>query len=133
VELGAEWIRDPGATVIVARRTDAGEPCLLNVYPPAHIVDRNGVTLDSSAHDPPPQPWPIVDELVLDISSGIVCPKPALARPLTASIATGGLDHQVEVTLPDSFEPVCGFSHDGVQVAPGFDMNGEGGEGGSGG
>lgn len=133
VDLVAQWIPDPGATVILVRRTDSGQPCLVNVYPPAHIVDRVGVTLDESRHDPPPQPWPIVDEFVLDFSWGIVRPPPTLARPLTASIAILGVDAQVEVLLPDQFQPVCGFTAAGIQVAPAFDMNGEGGEGGSGG
>jgi hypothetical protein len=133
VELVAEWLPDVVATVILARRTDAGGPCLLNVYPPARIVDQNGATLDQSRHDPPPVPWPLVDQLELDFSWGIVCPPPMLARPLTASITIVRPETPAEVVLPPEFEPSCGLTAAGVQVAPAFDMNGEGGEGGSGG
>jgi hypothetical protein len=129
VEMG----REPGL-VAVRVRPAVGEACVIQLYPAAVIQDAGGQTLATSRNmTGAPEFYSLDRELAFDLGWSVVCPSPKLLRPLVASVAFADPGSPTRVPLPDAFRPDCVLFSPGMEVTPGFDLNGKGSEGGSGG
>jgi hypothetical protein len=129
VEMGSE----PGF-VAVRVRPVVGEACVIQLYPPALIQNAGGQTLATSRNMTGASEFYALDrELAFDVGWSVVCPSPKVLRPLVASVAFADPGSPTRVPLPDAFRPDCVLFSPGMEVTPGFDLNGKGSEGGSGG